>query len=278
MFNPTTAKIDAFCHELRRGYVQNYGILDPDVADIMAWAGRMALETIATSDAPYHDVDHTICVTMVGLELLRGKHLREGGIAPNDWLSFCVALLCHDIGYVRGICQADRVGRYATGVGDKMVELPRGATDASLTPYHVDRGKLFIKERFGGHSRIDAEQVTKNIELTRFPVPDDEDHQDTTDLPGLLRAADLIGQLADPRRSQKIPGLFHEFEETGMNEKFGYRSPADLAETYPTFFWGVVHPYVRVALRHLDATQEGKVWIAQLYAQVFASEHRDLLG
>jgi hypothetical protein len=46
--------------------------------------------------------------------------------------------------------------------------------------------------------------IKRNIELTRFPVPADEDHQDTTNFPGLIRAADLIGQMSDPRYLQKI--------------------------------------------------------------------------
>ena len=66
-----------------------------------------------------------------------------------------------------------------------MITLPPGATDASLTPYHIDRGKLFIRERFGGHHLIDAEVIAANIERTRFPVPDDSDHQGTADYPGL---------------------------------------------------------------------------------------------
>jgi hypothetical protein len=43
--------------------------------------------------------------------------------------------------------------------------------------YLTDAG---VKERFGGHKLIDVDQVCKNIELTRFPVPQDEDHKDTT--------------------------------------------------------------------------------------------------
>ena len=39
-------------------------------------------------------------------------------------------------------------GAYATGVGGATLTLPRGSTDAALTPYHVDRGKLFVHERF----------------------------------------------------------------------------------------------------------------------------------
>ena len=46
-------------------------------------------------------------VTLVGQEILRGKHVSVGGISPRDWLHFIISLLCHDIGYVRGICQGD---------------------------------------------------------------------------------------------------------------------------------------------------------------------------
>lgn len=38
--------------------------------------------------------------------------------------------------------------------------------------------------------------IKNNIELTRFPVPSTNDHQDTTHFSGLVRAADLIGQLS----------------------------------------------------------------------------------
>ena len=37
----------------------------------------------------------------------------------------------------------------ATGVGDERVEISPGASDAVLSPYHVDRSKLFVRERFG---------------------------------------------------------------------------------------------------------------------------------
>ena len=49
--------------------------------------------------------------------------------------------------------------------------------------------------------------------------------------------------------------------------------PADVAEHYPRFFWEKVEPYIGDALRHLSRTVEGKQWIANLYAHVFAEEH-----
>ncbi|HAX75769.1 MAG TPA: metal-dependent phosphohydrolase [Cyanobacteria bacterium UBA11372] len=275
MFNPTQLLIDHFVSQLREGYTRTYGGWKPDYADILSWAGNMALENIANSDALYHNVEHTILVTLVGQEILRGKHIREGGVSCEDWLHYIISLLCHDIGYIKGVCRQDREaeGLYATGINGTMAKLPPGASDASLTPYHVDRGKLFISERFGGHKLIDAEVIKSNIELTRFPVPKDEDHQDTAHYPGLVRAADLIGQLSDPRYLKKVGALYYEFEETGVNKGLGYRHPGDLRQNYAKFFWNVVYVYIKDALYYLELTQQGKQIIANLYSNVFVIEH-----
>ena len=277
MFNATEILISDFVEKLRAGYHRTYGGLNPDYEDIIAWAGSMALENIANSDALYHNVEHTILVALVGQEILRGKQIREGGVSCEDWLHFIISLVCHDIGYVKGVCRGDldREHLYATGSNEDMVKLSSGASDASLTPYHVDRGKLFIEERFGKNRIIDAEVIKRNIELTRFPVPKEEDHQDTRHFPGLVRAADLIGQLSDPRYLKKIGALFYEFEETGQNKYLNYRHPDDLKRNYPKFYWNVVHPYVQDGLRYLSLTQEGKQIIANLYSNVFMVENEN---
>lgn len=276
MFNATEILISDFVEKLRAGYHRTYGGLNPDYEDIIAWAGSMALENIANSDALYHNVEHTILVTLVGQEILRGKQIREGGVSCEDWLHFIISLVCHDIGYVKGVCRGDldREHLYATG-NDDMVQLTPGASDASLTPYHVDRGKQFIEERFGNNRIIAAETIKRNIELTRFPVPKEEDHQDTRHFPGLVRAADLIGQLSDPRYLKKIAALFYEFEETGQNKYLNYRHPDDLKRNYPKFYWNVVHPYIQDGLRYLSLTQEGKQIIANLYSNVFMVENEN---
>jgi len=275
MFNPTELVINAFVKRLEEAYCCNYGNLEMSNSSIIGWAGRMALEHFANSDALYHNMEHTVMVTLVGQEILRGKHIREGGVSHRDWLNFIISLLCHDIGHIRGICRNDRNGRYSTGIGNETISLPQGATDAAMSRYHVDRGKLFIRERFGGNSLIDAEVIAANVELTRFPVPDDSDHQSTSSYPGLVRAADLIGQLADPNYLRKLPALFYEFQETGINQTLGYSSPHDLRTSYPQFYWGMVSRYIQDGLHYLRVTQEGKQWIANLYAHVFSSEHQE---
>jgi hypothetical protein len=109
--------------------------------------------------------------------------------------------------------------------------------------------------------------------LTRFPVPETSDHQDTKSEAGLVRAADLIGQLADPRYLQKLTNLYHEFDETGAAAQLGYKDAADLADAYPSFFWDVVEPFIAEAVEYLQLTQEGKQWIAILHSHVFSMEH-----
>jgi hypothetical protein len=159
------------------------------------------------------------------------------------------------------------------------VSLPEGATDASLTPYHVSRSELFVRERSEkAFVHLDTAEIEANIEHTRFPVPEDEQHESTDDFPGLVRAADLIGQLADINYLRKQAALFSEFRETGISDKLNYKSVADLRANYPDFFWKTVRPYIGDALRYLRVTQEGQQWIANLYANVFSMEHRGKLS
>jgi hypothetical protein len=250
--------------------------MEPQFANIIEWTGRLALENIANSDNLYHDVEHTILVTLVGQAILKGKHLSEGGVTPSDWLHFTMALLTHDIGYVRGVCRSDRDGQYATGIGGEMVEIPDDYTDSVFTPYHVDRSKLFVMERFGTQTLVDVvnpQRIVDLIERTRFPIPSDPDYQISDDYPGLLRGADFIGQLGDPNYLRKIPALYYEFEENGVNAQIGYQSPGHMRRAYTKFYWNVVVPYIGKAVDFLNVTQEGKQWVANLYAHVHKVEH-----
>lgn len=279
MLNMQKLAIDLCVEELRKAYERTYSNLEQQLGNIITWSGRLVLENISNSDALYHNLEHTVMVALAGQAIIEGKHLLEGGVAPRDWVHYMLAVLCHDIGFVRGICSGDKDGMVATGVGDERVEVPRGSSDAALSPYHVDRSKLFVRERFGKGllmgmvTNIDAELIASYIEMSRFPVPDDDRYKDTQGYPGLVRAADFIGQLGDPNRPRKSAALFFEFEETGSNTELGYKRPGDLHDNYAKFYWDVVSPYIQEALRYLRVTQEGKQWIANLYANVFGAEH-----
>lgn len=276
MLNFHQIMIDRFVDELHKAYEQTYSMMEPQFANIIDWTARLALENIANSDNLYHDVEHTILVTLVGQIILKGKHISEGGVTPRDWMHYTMALLCHDIGYVRGVCRADKPGEYATGINGETVQIDDEWTDSVLTPYHVDRSKLFVQERFGGQKLahvVDADTIAEFIEMTRFPIPDEPYYKDTTSLAGLLRAADFVGQIGDPNYLRKIPALYYEFEENGVNQQIGYESPGHMRRTFNKFYFNVVVPYIGEAIHYLNVTQEGKQWIANLYAHVHKVEH-----
>ena len=54
----------------------------------------------------------------------------------------------------------------------------------------------------------------------------------------------------------------------------GIGSAADLADQYPRFYWNSVQPYIADAISYLQLTQDGKQWLANLYSNVFAIEHK----
>ena len=253
-------------------YLQYFSNRRPEYASYMGGAARLVLERIGNSNALYHNVEHTMMVTLVGQQIIRGRLLSEA-LTPEDWLHYTCALLVHDIGYVRGVCKDDGANDVVVDEIGRRVTPPRGASDAFLTPYHIERGKIYARERFKGSSYIDEERIVRSIELTRFPVPNEDDYQDCESEAALVRAADLIGQLADPFYHRKVNALYCEFVESGVAETLGYSSSADLVEKYPEFFWSSVKPYIGPALRYLELTTEGKQWIANLHNNVFQVEN-----
>jgi len=273
VFDPSRLVISAFIDQLLAAYQETFGDAEPHFPGLISRAAHMAMENIANTDALYHNVEHTIMVTLVGQEMLKGKHLREGSVTPRDWLHTVVSLLCHDIGYIRGVLPGDRRGEYVIDFKGRTVSVPPGATDAFLTPHHVTRGQIFIHQRFRDHAYIDPKVVAENIEYTRFPVPADA-AAGYKGYPGLVGAADLVGQMADPHYIRKLPALFHEFAETGAAAHMGYTTPDDLRAGYPKFYWSMVSAFVGDGLGHLSVTQQGRQWIASLYAQIFAEEER----
>lgn len=281
MINLSRMMINYLVDEVQKAYYRAYSNLEPEVGNLIGWTARLALENIANTNALYHNLEHTVMVTMAGQAIIEGKHLTEGCVTPQDWLNYMIALLCHDIGYVRGVLKQDNRDHCSTGLESEMVLLPEGGTDIVLTPYHVDRSKQFVRERFGQKllgnvdKLVDVEMITTCIEMTRFPPPEDPAYAKTNGYPGLTRAADFIGQLGDPNYLRKTPALFYEFEETNANQQLGYKVPGDLSKGYAAFFWNMVNPYIKDAIKYLSVTQEGKQWISSLYAHVFTVEHAD---
>jgi hypothetical protein len=240
---------------------------------IFADIATPVLAHMATGDAPYHNVEHTLQAMAVGQAILEGKQYYEGSVSPCDWLNLLVSLLCHDVGYVKGVCPGDRPSyhHYEDGQGDFVHLAPHG-TGAALGECHVDRSQAYVATQLSQYADLDLAVVRWNIEMTRFPVPKGACYGDSHSYAGLCRAADLLGQLSDPQYLPKLPALFQEFEETGINKTLGFQTSADLRANYPHFYWHRVYPYIQPSMRYLVVTPAGRKCIAQLYTNVHLAE------
>jgi len=248
-----------------------FGSSDARLAELLPFAAKLTLECIGNSDALYHNIEHSLLVSLAGHDILMGRSMLRPTTA-TDYANFILACLVHDIGYVRGIVQGDDDDCYVADLSGRTVRLPRGSSDAALAPYHVDRSKLFVFERLDGAEEVDASRIARAIEYTRFPYTSSSNDDLTEEEGLLLRAADLIGQLGDPNYLRKANALFYEFEEIGLNKSLGYDTPADIVYKYPQFYWNNAAPQLQTAIRYLNVTSSGRQWIANLYGNVFRAE------
>jgi len=247
---------------------RRFGSSEAQLAEIVPMAVRLAMECIGNSDALYHNVEHTLLVTLAGHDIIRGRAVHNN-VTATDYTHVIIACLTHDIGYVRGALRGDDANGFVVDASGKKISLPRGSSDASLMQYHVDRSKLYVMERMEGVPLLDRQRIANAIEGTRFPPPNGQSHDEEA---SIVRAADLIGQLGDPNYIRKANALYYGFEEVGMNRQLGYDSPADVVDRYPQFYWGCVAPHIQTAIGYLNKTASGRQWIANLYANVFRAE------
>src|SRR6476646_1957457 len=161
----TAEALGSFLASETRG---RFGSSSAELSDLLPYAARLALECIGNSDALYHNVEHTMLVTLAGHDILIGRAMLRPTTA-TDYANFILACLVHDIGYVRGIVQGDDDDSFVADLSGRTVRLPRGSSDAALAPYHVDRSKLFVFERLDGAEEVDASRIARAIEYTRFP-------------------------------------------------------------------------------------------------------------
>jgi hypothetical protein len=197
-----------------------FGTSHARLAELIPFAARLALECIGNSDALYHDVEHTMLVTLAGHDIFKGRALLMPS-TPTDYSNFIVACLTHDIGYVRGIVKGDDDDGYVIDEGGRKVSLPRGSSDAALAPYHVERSMLFVLDRAAAIEELDGARIARAIGFTRFPYSSPTDEDEVDEYGALLRGADLIGQLGDPHYLRKANALYHRGFNSPVHRNLG---------------------------------------------------------
>jgi hypothetical protein len=162
---------------------RRFSTTHPRLNQLVPSIARLAIDCIGNGDALYHNVEHTLLVTLVGHDIMKGRALLTSTDA-GDFAHVIVACLLHDIGYVRGIFDGDGADGYIVDAKGNKTKLPRGSSDAALLFHHVDRSKLFVMDRIAKMEMLDAERIARAIEFTRCPSPHEPDDKNNEE--GLL--------------------------------------------------------------------------------------------
>ncbi len=174
------------------------------------------------SNTKYHNLEHTCSVALASARLIHGLHV-QGQIFSPRMVQLClIGALFHDTGLIQ-------------------TEKELKGTGAQFTIGHEDRS-ISVMERYlteNGYSQKairDCGHIIKCTELF-FPIEDIPfETEEVRTMGKVLGAADLVAQMADKNYQEKLPLLFLEFQEAGME---GFESPLELFKNTEEFYRSV---------------------------------------
>jgi hypothetical protein len=235
-----TTDARAVAQEIQTVYVQMYPEGDMlFVPRVFGWAHDCFFgkyKGYQPIDARYHDLHHTLIVTLCMIRILWRRHsLGIEPVLPRRLFELgLVAILFHDTGYLKTVDDVEGTG-------------------AKYTFTHVDRSaefaKLFLTEK--GYAARDAEAVANMIhctgvrlDLSEIPFADDLERM----VGFSLGTGDLLGQMAAHDYVDKLPELYLEFEESARanpdktSPAGTFTSAEDLLKKTPVFWERFVLP------------------------------------
>jgi len=174
------------------------------------------------SNTKYHNLEHTIMVTLATARLTHG--CVQGGIRfkPENILLGLLASLFHDSGLIQ--TESDRKGtgaKYTIGHEHRSAEFMRN----NLAP------KGFSKKQMDACENLIA-CTNLNIDIADIPFKSKE----LKTMGKIVASSDLLGQMADRHYLEKLILLFKEFEEAGIP---GFASEGELIEKTEGFYKNV---------------------------------------
>lgn len=188
-------------------------------------------------DTKYHDLEHTLQVTLCYIRLLEGY--RRAGEKPEltrrAFELALLAILFHDTGYLKK--KGDNDG---TGAKYTLVHVARSAEFA---------GRLLVEKNLPGEEIRSVQNMIGctgvNVDLAVIPFQNELEKR----LGFGLGTADLLGQMAAPDYIEKLGILYQEFEESNQfNGKVTgpgiFTSAEDLRRKTPVFWEKYVLPKI----------------------------------
>jgi hypothetical protein len=176
----------------------------------------------------YHDLRHTMLITLAMARLIHGALVEKNVLCEKDISLGLLSALTHDTGYIQTTLET-------TGTG------------AQFTLIHIGRSIEFVRHCFSddGDWKGDLKRFADILSCTGLNTKISSIHfaSPETELLGkMLGTADLLGQMSDRFYLEKLRFLYREFREGGVQ---GFDSEVDLLEKTLGFYEDTKSRFVR---------------------------------
>ncbi len=188
------------------------------------------------ANTKYHNLEHTCSTALAAARLIHGLHV-QGEVFSPTLVQLCViSSLFHDTGLIQKENEVEGTGaQYTMGHEDRSI--------AVMGKYLTDHGYPQEDIRDCGH-------MIKCTELF-YPMADIPFESEEVKIMGkVVGTADLVAQMADRNYQEKLPLLFLEFQEAGMQ---GFETPLELFRKTEEFYRKVARKRMNNELENLSA-------------------------
>jgi hypothetical protein len=171
------------------------------------------------SNTKYHNLEHTCSSALASARLIHGLHV-QGQVFSQRLVQLClIGTLFHDTGLIQT---------------EEEVE----GTGAQHTVGHENRSVALMEKYLAekGYSQEDIRDCGHMIKCTElfFPMEDIPfASEEVWTMAKIVGTADLVAQMADKNYHEKLPLLFMEFQEAGMQ---GFETPLELFSKTEEFY------------------------------------------
>lgn len=152
-------------------------------------------------DTAYHDISHTLQATLCLSELLSNRHYEhaEPKISDHDFKRTLLAILFHDIGYLKTRDDTEGTGAKYTNVHEKRsCKVARAYLQGRGWP---EDDIVFVQNLISATGPLaDLTEIPFRTEVERL-------------MGQVVCSADYVGQMSDPSYPDKLAVLYQEFEE-----------------------------------------------------------------
>ncbi|MEN8233003.1 MAG: HD domain-containing protein [Thermodesulfobacteriota bacterium] len=188
------------------------------------------------SNTKYHNLEHTCSTTLAAARLIHGLHVQGQVFSPRLVQLCLIGALFHDTGLIQTEEEVEGTGaQHIIGHEERSI--------AFMEKYLAENGFSQEDIRDSGHM-IKCTELS--LSLAEIPFNSEE----VRTMGKVLGTADLVAQIADRNYQEKLPLLFLELEEAGME---GFETPLELFRKTEEFYRSVARKRMRNELEGVSS-------------------------